>query len=123
MSVDFPFKVDGVTLPKVTEFKIDFTDVSSSNSGRTLSGKMVKELIATKVRISLKFSCVPDNVSSTILNTIKANVFQDVTYPDPKEGGKTTKSFYSGDPSITLLYYNAKDGKCYWDITINLIEE
>ena len=68
------FKVDGVALPAPNVgFQVQLEDISSSDSGRNLSGTMDKQVICTKWTVELNYSNLSDSMISKILQQIKAN--------------------------------------------------
>jgi hypothetical protein len=112
-------KIAGVTVKTPTELKVGRFDLTKS--GRTASGKMVMELIATKKRVDITWKMLPDNELQKIIDTITANKpFFSLEYPDA--GGTKTMTCYAGD-IITSLWHT-KNGIRYWEeISIPFIEQ
>lgn len=82
-----------------------------TKSGRTASGEMVMDLIATKRRVDVTWRMVPDDQLAQFLDAINANKpFFTVTYPDV--GGQQTMTCYVGDISTSLWY--TVSGVRYW---------
>lgn len=114
-------RIEGIAMPDPMELTVNSFDLSSSESGRTLAGKMNKDIIARKVTLALKWNTLNWSDTSKLLSAVESKVYLQVTYPDPKLGVYTTKEMYVGDrtsPAITLV-----NGKEYWQgISFDLIE-
>ena len=112
-------KIAGVSVKAPTDLKIGRFDLTKS--GRTASGKMVMEVIATKRRVDVVWKMIKDSELQTIINTITANKpFFSVEYPDA--GGTQTMTCYSGD-IVTSLWHTI-DGVRYWEeVSIPFIEQ
>ena len=112
-------KIAGVSVKAPTDLKIGRFDLSKS--GRTASGKMVMELIATKRRVDVIWKMLTDSELEKIIDTITANKpFFSLEYPDA--GGTKTMTCYAGD-IVTSLWYT-KNGVRYWEeVSIGFIEQ
>ena len=111
-------KIAGVSVKAPTDLKIGRFDLTKS--GRTASGKMVMELIATKRRVDITWKMLPDNELQKIIDTITANKpFFSLEYPDA--GGTKTMTCYAGDIATSL--WHTKNGIRYWEeVSIPFIE-
>ena len=112
-------KIAGVSVKAPTDLKIGRFDLTKS--GRTASGKMVMELIATKKRVDITWKMLPDNELQKIIDTITANkAFFSLEYPDA--GGTKTMTCYAGD--IVTSLWHTKNGVRYWEeVSIGFIEQ
>ena len=112
-------KIAGITVKAPTELKVGRFDLSKS--GRTASGKMVMEIIATKRRVDVVWKMLTDSELEKIIDTITANKpFFSIEYPDA--GGTKTMTCYAGD-IITSLWHT-KNGVRYWEeVSIGFIEQ
>ncbi len=112
-------KIAGITVKAPSELKVGRFDLTKS--GRTASGKMVMELIATKKRVDITWKMLPDNELQKIIDTIAANKpFFSLEYPDA--GGTKTMTCYSGD--IVTSLWHTKNGVRYWEeVSIAFIEQ
>jgi hypothetical protein len=112
-------KIAGTTVKTPTELKIGRFDLSKS--GRTASGKMVMDIIATKRRVDVVWKMLPDDELQKIIDTITANKpFFTLEYPDA--GGTKTMTCYAGD--IVTSLWHTKNGVRYWEeISIPFIEQ
>ena len=112
-------KIAGTTVKTPTELKIGRFDLSKS--GRTASGKMVMDIIATKRRVDVVWKMLPDDELQKIIDTIAANKpFFTLTYPDA--GGSATMTCYAGDINTSL--WHTKNGVRYWEeVSLAFIEQ
>jgi hypothetical protein len=112
-------KIAGVSVKAPTDLKIGRFDLTKS--GRTASGKMVMEVIATKRRVDVVWKMIKDSELQTIIDTITANKpFFSLTYPDA--GGTKTMTCYAGD--ITTSLWHTVNGVRYWqEVSIPFIEQ
>jgi hypothetical protein len=98
-------------------------DIDGPNSGRTLSGLMIRDRVATKIRLDITCTPLPLAKIRTLLNLIYPE-FVTVTYDDPMEG-TVTKTMYSNNNGAKFLKLQPDElgGEEYWDnITFPLIE-
>lgn len=98
-------------------------DIDGPNSGRTLSGLMVRDRVATKIRLDITCTPLPLEQLRSLLNLIYPE-FVTVTYDDPMEG-IVSKVMYSNNNGAQFLKLQPEElgGKEYWDnITFPLIE-
>lgn len=113
--------VNGTVVPSPAELTVGRFDLSSENSGRTMDGKMVKDIISKKSRLSLKWNTLSWESTKLLLDTIEAKVTFSVRYPDPKEGRFVTKTMYVGDRTVPSVM--VKNGRLYWgNISMEFIE-
>ena len=112
-------KINGILIkPTPQEMQVMINDVDGEST-RNARGDMVRDRIAVKRKISLKFPPLTDSQIQTILNAT-SNEFFTVEYPDPVLG-ITTKTFYVGDRTAPI--YSRHKNFCYWtDLSFNLIE-
>lgn len=112
-------KIAGVSVKAPADLKIGRFDLTKS--GRTASGKMVMEVIATKRRVDVVWKMIKDSELQTIIDTITANKpFFSLTYPDA--GGTKTMTCYAGD--ITTSLWHTVNGVRYWqEVSIPFIEQ
>ncbi|MEG0376877.1 MAG: hypothetical protein RR579_06355 [Eubacterium sp.] len=114
------FTWDGVKLP-MPNLNYGLADISTSDSGRTLSARMEKKEVAKKVTLDCSWEMLTDSECSKIIKTIKPKTYGDCNYPDVMEGNNVTKTFYSGDVNCELKYI---DGDiCSWNIDLSIIEQ
>lgn len=99
-------------------------DVDGPSTGRALSGLMIRDRIATKIRLDI--TCRPLKIDElrTLLNLLLP-VFVTVEYDDPMYG-HVTKTMYANNNSATFLFPRPpemENGTEYWtDIKFPLVE-
>lgn len=114
------WSVDGTAMPCPSTWQWGLMDVSASESGRTDNGKMHKNRIAQKRKISVGYNGVKDTVAHTVLAAINPE-YINVTFYDPLEGGNVTKEMYVGDRSAPVKWW--WDGTHIFEtLTFDLIE-
>ena len=112
--------INGVALPDPSEFTWGLQDISDSDSGRTEDTIMHKNRIGQKVTISLGWNNISTDKAATILNAVQPE-YLSATYFDPLDGATVTKTFYVGDRTAPIKWWNVK-GKIYSKLSFNLIE-
>lgn len=111
-------RIAGVQVASPAELTVGRFDLTKS--GRTASGDMVMDLIATKRRVDVVWKMLKDTELQQIISTITANKpFFTLQYPDA--GGAQTMTCYVGD--ITTSLWHTLGGVRYWEeVTIPFIE-
>ena len=111
-------QVDGVDMPAPTDYEIDDEEISKAD--RNAKGLMIKESIAFKIKLNLKWKMLTQSDMSKLRRVKHANFFK-VSFID-LDGIRKTKTFYAGTLSAGKMIY--KNGKVvYWDdVSMNLIE-
>lgn len=112
--------VDGVALPDPSEFSWGLQDISDSDSGRTEDTIMHKNRIGQKVTISLGWNNPTAEKTALILQAVNPEYIS-VSYPDAMAGHNLTKTFYVGDRSAPIKWWNVQ-GKIYTKLSFNIIE-
>ena len=112
-------KINGVKIKTPQEMQVTINDIDGETT-RNARGDMVRDRIAVKRKISLKFPPLTDSQIQTILNAV-SNEFFTVEYPDPVLG-ITTKTFYTEDRNAPFFTHD-REGTCYWSgLSFNLKE-
>ena len=115
------FKWNGTDVLYPSSITWSFNEISSADSGRTLSGKMLKEIVTTKRKLVCSWKLVDDTAASTLLSAIKANTYGSLTYPDAATGTDQTKTMYTSDPTAEMVAVH--NNKCIWNISFEFIEQ
>lgn len=102
-------------------FKWLLSDISTEDSGRDMEGTMDKDEVAKKVTLDCAWSYRSAEETAKLLQAVKPNVFVDLCYPDPMEGGFVTKTFYTGDVTCELAL-DANGAAC-WSTKFTFIEQ
>ncbi len=121
-----PLIIDGIVMTDyVVEdgYTLEFNDIDSSKSGRTLDGETHRTVVARKRKLGCAFLPVPQSVSSKILKAVKKKFFT-VVYLDAEQGIRTA-TMYSGTKKITLsrVYKDDSDEPLWKGLSFNLIEK
>ena len=96
-------------------------DIDGVNAGRTLSGLMIRDRVATKIRLDIK--CRPLKLTEvrTLLNLLMPE-FVYVTYDDPMDG-QVTRTMYANNNGAQFLFARNNDTVEYWDnVSFPLVE-
>jgi hypothetical protein len=111
-------KVNGVKIATPDVFNVSLEDIVKAE--RNCGGTIVIDRIATKRKLELSWTYLPSEDMTTLLSAV-ANVFFQVSYPDPLTGTERTATFYAGSKSSEGLMY--KEGKMTWKgLKFNMIE-
>lgn len=111
-------KVGGVELKSPTSYDIKFADIDSSNSGRSESGVMTREVVRRKVAtINVEFS----NISTAEHQAIVAAVNRDFVEVDFYDGTAQLRraTMYTSELNFTLV---SPDGDL-WTVSFQLTEQ
>ena len=97
------------------------SDLDGPNAGRTLSGYMIRDRVATKIRLDI--TCRPlTTIELRFLMNVLLPEFVTVTYDDPMYG-TVTKTMYSNNNVAEHLYGVTGGDKEYWhNVSFPLIE-
>lgn len=125
MFVDTGITIDGVDItPYIAHQGVKWTrnDVDGPTTGRTMSGLMVRDRVATKIRLDVTCRPLTGSELHTLLNALLP-VFVQVTYEDPMYG-LVTKTMYANNNPATFFKKKMKTGTTeYWiDVTFPLVE-
>ncbi len=109
--------IGNVALPEPTSYAVSFSDIDSSDTGRTENGVMYRDRIRQGVaKIQASWEMLTQTECDIILNAVTPDSFT-VTY----FGGSATATMYAGDRSLTLRCIDGY-GAARWDFSVNLIE-
>ena len=105
MLIDTGISIDGTDItPYIKHQGLKWTryDVDGPNSGRTISGLMVRDRVATKIRLDVSCRPLKNDELRILLNLILPEFVQ-VTYDDPMLG-VVTKTMYANNNPATFLF-------------------
>ena len=117
-------KINGVDMtPYIAHRGVKWqrSDLDATNAGRGLDGKLLRNRVASKIRLDI--TCIPLTAeqASVVLTAIMPQWVK-VKYTDPQVGAEVTKTMYSNNNPASYLM-RRPDGE-YWDgITFPLIEQ
>lgn len=111
-------KIDGVEIPTPSDFRVGHQDILKAE--RNAKGTLIAEFIARKVKLEFSWRYLTNAEMQLVLNAIDP-LFFTVEYPDPKENGMKTLTFYKGDRNVAALDYI--DDQIRWkDFKFDVIE-
>lgn len=120
----FTIKINSVDIrPYIKHGGVKWTrsDIDGPNAGRDMSGEMIRDYVATKIRFDISCRPLTQNELATVLSLIKPTTLF-VTYTDLETNTVKTGSFYSNNFSTSIVL-TQKNGTEYWDgLTFPLIE-
>lgn len=114
-------KIGNIAMPQpaMNGFTVKPEKIMSKNTGRSSSGEMVGDIVATKLTISIKWPPLTESEVSTIAKAITPAFF-DVNFRNPITKTQETRRFYSG--SLTIPFYSeALD--MYSGVSLDIIEK
>ena len=96
-------------------------DIDGPNAGRTLSGLMVRDRVATKIRLDITCRQLTLPEVRMLLNLLMPE-FVSVTYDDPMDG-IVTRTMYANNNGAQFLFARDNDTKEWWDnVSFPLVE-
>ena len=123
--MNMKFTIDGVDMtPYIASRGVKWqrSDLDAPGSGRGLDGKLMRNRVASKVRLDVTCTPLTADKASIVLTAIMPQ-WVSVTYTDPQLGRDVTKTMYSNNNPASYLM-KRPDGTEYWDgITFPLIEQ
>ena len=114
------WKVNNVDMPCPSAWTFGLMDVSAAESGRTTTGKMFKNRITQKRKLSVVYNGITDEDVHTVMTAINPE-YINVTYHDPLIGDTTTKEFYVGDRTAPVKWWFTGT-HVYESLSFDLIE-
>ena len=105
MLIDTGIKIDGTDITDLIAFsgvKWSRNDVDGPNAGRNQQGEMIRDRVATKVRLDI--TCKPMKLSELrmLLNLLLPE-FVTVTYDDPMYGVVSKTMYANNNPAEFLM--------------------
>ena len=116
-----PFKIDGVAIPTPTDYTFSVEDLSSEKTGRTLDGKMHKDVVAVKDTYACVWKKLSWEDTVTLLKATDGKTKVNFTHADPRVlGNFVTHKFYIGKRECKAQ--NLTDLKNTWsNVTMTFI--
>lgn len=113
-------KIDGVTLPTPSVYKVNRQDLDSSNSGRNELGYLIRDRLRQgMLKGEFEWWGLDNNRATTILNAVSPSK---VSATLLVEGKSVTVDMYVSDRSSELIRYMGETGKMAWTISFSLVE-
>lgn len=111
--------IDGVDLPAPSSFKIQQSDLDSSDTNRNEEGYLQRDRIRQGIyKLELEWKGITNAQLAIILNTIKP---ASVAVKFPTENGLVTKTMYVGNRNIEVARYKGTND-IRWNLSFNLTE-
>lgn len=121
--MNFFFEIGNLDITSMLEENgISWTrnDIDGPNAGRTISGLMIRDRIATKIRLDITCRPLTQSQCSALLNAILPE-YVTVHYIDPMYGEVTKTMYSNNNPVVYSTVYD--DGTVqFTGITFPLIE-
>lgn len=97
-------KINNIEIPEYPQsFTVTVNDIDGENSGRTADGSLTRDRLAVKRKLDMDWGVVDWAVASALLKAV-SDVFFDIEYPDPMEGGQKTITAYVSDrPALVAI--------------------
>ena len=120
---DHMLSINGKAIPAPSKFNITYNDLDSEETGRSLDGNLHRDVIGTNFRtIDLEWKTMEREDLRRLLKALSNKTFS-VTYYDPIEDAKITKTMYAGNRKVDMYNYIIDNGKPLWlDISVSLIQ-
>ena len=114
--------VEGVAVKTPSSFTPKIQDISNPDSGRTLDGKMHKNMLTSKITIDLEWTMISPADAAAILNAFESKEYFNVTYWDPRNANsQVTRNFYLGDREIPVQQWVVGNER-YESLAFTIIE-
>ena len=122
MLIENRIKINGTDITDMIAYnglKWSRNDVDGSNAGRNMLGTMIRDRVATKIRLDVTCRPLKEAEHHLLLNLI-APVTVTVMYEDPLQG-LVQKTMYANNHASTFLIKHP-DGQEFWECSFPLIE-
>ena len=120
-----PWIWNGQTLKTPSEYVWTFSDLSSEETGRALTGTAYKDIVAQKRSFDVTWWSLYDSGSDMttvqFLAWVKPLAFGTLSYPDPSSVANISKTFYTGD--VTCTQYGIKNDIAEYKCSVSFIEQ
>ena len=116
MLIDNKITIDGVDItPYIAYQGVQWSrnDVDGPNAGRTMNGLMIRDRVATKIRLDITCRPLKTDELRTILNLIYPE-FVTVVYEDPMQGLVSKTMYANNNKAQFLQKYEPEETDCQW---------
>lgn len=124
MLISTRIKIDGTDITELIAYQgVQWkrNDIDGPNAGRTLSGLMIRDRVATKIRLDITCRILNREEVRTLLNLLMPE-FVSVTYDDPMDG-VVTRTMYANNNEAKFLRSLDNDSDELWNnVTFPLVE-
>ena len=116
------FKLAGISVPTPDNYQQVISDLSSDESGRTLDGKMHKDIIAVKTSVPFEWSKMEWVTASVLAKAVDGVASVSCEYVDVRNPYRMTSTIvYLGDRTFEPTDFDT-DGKVFWNVSFSEIE-
>ena len=116
------FKLAGISVPIPDNYQQVISDLSSDESGRTLDGKMHKDIIAVKTSVPFEWSKMEWVTASVLAKAVDGVANVSCEYVDVRNPYRMTSTIvYLGDRTFEPTDFDT-DGKVFWKVSFSEIE-
>lgn len=124
MYLPYKIKINGYEPPPVAEsgYSITPNRIWSSNTGRSATGKMHGDIIATKYTLKCTWAKTKQANVTNLSKAVRGNGFFPVTFYDERGELREDVYFYCADVTYNLKKVTKND-TIYENLTIELIEQ
>ena len=116
MLIDSKITIDGVDItPYIAYQGVQWSrnDVDGPNAGRTMNGLMIRDRVATKIRLDITCRPLKTDELRTLLNLIYPE-FVTVVYEDPMQGLVSKNMYANNNKAQFLQRYEPEETDCQW---------
>lgn len=116
MLIDSKITIDGLDItPYIAYQGVQWSrnDVDGPNAGRTMSGLMIRDRVATKIRLDITCRPLKTDELRTLLNIIYPE-FVTVVYDDPMQGMVSKTMYANNNKAQFLQKYEPEETDCQW---------
>jgi hypothetical protein len=116
------FKLAGISVPVPDNYSQLISDLSSDESGRTLDGKMHKDVIAVKTTTPFEWSKMEWGTAAALAKAVDGKSEVTCEYMDVRNPYiMSSRNVYIGDRTFEPVSFGS-DGKVYWNVSFSEIE-
>lgn len=116
MLIDSKITIDGVDItPYIAYQGVQWSrnDVDGPSAGRTMSGLIIRDRVATKIRLDITCRPLKTDELRTLLNLIYPE-FVTVVYDDPMQGLVSKTMYANNNKAQFLQRYEPEETDCQW---------
>ncbi len=121
-TVNYPFEIDGVTMPDPSEITVTRNYLFAQKSGRMSSGTFSGDIIAKKWTLQVTWTNLSEEQAASISSVIDSKTWHSVKFRSPKDNAFITCTMYSSDLPFPVYSY-AVPKAAYQSLTITLVEQ
>lgn len=110
-------RINGTELPAPTDYSVQYSDIDSSDTGRSENGVLLRNRIRAGVaKISVSWKMLSQSETDTVLHAVSGESFSVEYY-----GGDSAATMYAGDKSLQLVSIDTNN-TAWYSVSVNLIE-